>query len=136
MIQILTLILEILIMSAFCHGIQILFWENMIFGKTGMWYNSKYSIIDAYDNHKANMRAAGFNAGLNMPIIPKWTDYFVYYGFKPIIGCVICYASFWGTIAFVGLHLISGGTFSYITIPEWIIACVCTAFVNYKLNKD
>ena len=69
-------------MSEFCHGIAILFWEQMILGKLGTWYNSKYKIIDAWDNYNSNAGAAGFNAGLYSPEKPKWSDYFIYFGFK------------------------------------------------------
>lgn len=134
MILFITLILEILLMSAFCHGIYILFWDGMILGKAGKWYTRKYDLIDGYLNHIDNLRAAGFNAGLHKPITPAWTDWVIYYAFKPIIGCVICYASFWGSIAFLGLKIASNANFSAMTVIEWLIAITCTAFVNYKFK--
>lgn len=138
MIPIVTLILSILIMSAFCHGISILFWDGMIFESVGKWYNESYNLIEAWENHLQNISnrtAAGFtNECEESPFPPDRSDYLIKYLMKPIIGCVICFASFWGTIIFFSIQYITHRPMTLHIIPEWIIACVCCAFVNYKLN--
>ena len=50
---------------------------------------------------------------------------------KPIVGCVYCFASFWGTLVYWGLTLnVFMDNICPRTITEWIIVCVCCIFTN------
>lgn len=51
----------------------------------------------------------------------KWLKEFI----KPIVLCVTCFASTWGTLAFICLHGLNTSL-----IPYWILCLVATAFVN------
>lgn len=59
---------------------------------------------------------------------------------KPIIGCYICYASFWGTIMFTLSSLFAIRTnfipLDYvILIPMWVIYCFSLVVVNVLIEK-
>lgn len=54
---------------------------------------------------------------------------------KPIIGCVTCFASFWGTILFWTLSLLLS-SYSIELLVAWPIVCIGSAFMNqYLWNK-
>lgn len=137
--QLVNILLTILIMSLFCQGMSILFWEEMIFEGLGKWYNNSYSVIEQWNNYQksiSNRRYAGFETKEEeAPIKPSLYNYFIKNGLKPVIGCVICYSSFWGTIIFFSLKYIQNSPISFHTLPEWIISCTSCAYLNYKLNQ-
>lgn len=51
---------------------------------------------------------------------------------KPIIGCVTCFASFWGTILFWSLNLLIL-PYSHELLAVWPIVCIGSAFFNQYL---
>jgi hypothetical protein len=59
---------------------------------------------------------------------------------KPIIGCFVCYASFWGTIIFSLMTMFALRT-KYIQldwvvlIPMWVIYCFSLSTINVFLEK-
>lgn len=46
---------------------------------------------------------------------------------NPIINCIYCFASVWGSIAYILLSFIIGYEINAI---EWIYCCICCVFVN------
>lgn len=134
-------LLTIAIMSFVCHGIALLFWDEMVFESVGKWYQKRLDAIERYKNsvNEANQNStAGFIPGVNtLPTEPPISYYVIKSLFKPIVGCVVCFASFWGTVTFFALEF-AQHEFILLTVGlvfKWIICCVATVFVNYKLNK-
>ena len=137
--QLVNLLLTTLIMSLFCQGMSILFWDEMVLEGLGKWYNNSYNIIDQWNNYKKNIsnrRSAGFEKEEEeAPVQPRYYNYLIKNGLKPVIGCVICYSSFWGTIIFFSIKYIQSENINIHTLPEWIICCTSCAYLNYKLNS-
>jgi hypothetical protein len=90
------IITRIIFISLFCNGLKILTWDGMLLHKP-------YSFIDdLVQNEK------------------------IRYILKPIIFCVVCYASFWGGIMYYSLY----GIDKYI-----IFVLVGSVYLNYLLNR-
>ena len=51
---------------------------------------------------------------------------------NPIVACCACFASFWGSIIFWGLNLLTFD-FHWKMIPAWIFCCVSASFFNWLL---
>lgn len=136
MIILLTIIFQILIMSVFCHGWNILLWDGMLFSKVRKWYDDKYNYMEDFDEGLILKPIPPLESFITIKPPSKF-DRFLLFILKPVIGCVICFASVWGTVAFVGLKLIEAQYtgFAVISVPEWLICIICTVFVNYKLDK-
>lgn len=51
---------------------------------------------------------------------------------NPIVACCTCFASFWGSIIFWGLNLLTFD-FHWKMIPAWVFCCVSASFFNWLL---
>jgi len=63
--------------------------------------------------------------GMILSPVREWLEKRIgqYMIYKPIIGCVTCMASIWGTVVFFTLH-------DYCLWPYWILCCIGAAFTN------
>src|SRR3990167_10214323 len=48
---------------------------------------------------------------------------------KPVIGCVTCMPSFYGTIVFWWVFIFTDVVFSVWTLPEWFLVCLTASFI-------
>jgi hypothetical protein len=90
------IITRIIFISLVCNGIKILTWDGMIFSRP-------YNYIDELVTNDT-----------------------LRYLLKPIIFCVVCYASFWGGITYYCLY----GIDKYI-----IFVLLGSVYLNYLLNR-
>lgn len=90
------IITRIIFISLFCNGLKILTWDNMLLSRP-------YNYIDE-----------------------KIVNETLRYILKPILFCVVCYASFWGGIMYYCLY----GIDKYI-----IFVLVGSVYLNYLLNR-
>lgn len=76
---------------------------------------------------EANMFGFSFYRTYQFPVYSKWVR-------KPIIECVKCMASFWGTLTYWPIMLWVFG-FEWWQIPVWIVDMIILVYVNYYWYK-
>lgn len=133
-------------MSFFCIGVRVTLDKGMLFAFAHDWWDSlkekienRESQIRFYSNELKIYWGTSKYLDKRLQIMDNInTHEFVYvwlsiirYVLKPVLGCVVCFASFWGTVAFILLNGINLELWNY-----WIIACFATAPLNWIIWKQ
>lgn len=105
----------LIFMAFFCCGLKLITHKDhgFIFDFVGIWCDSLST--------KAQTAAHPFHKAKR--IFYNTLDF----AFKPIIGCVTCMASVWGTIGYF--------LFRNESISEWVFFCIALSFANTILYE-
>lgn len=102
----LNLLFEILFISLFCNGLALISSEGYVLYGFKSWMNETF-----HEEHKLR---------------------FIY---NPVIGCVVCYASFWGSIIY---WILAQPTLFSLIIWPFVITAVSSVnlFIYNKIHYD
>ena len=140
------LILNIICMSLFCVGVRATLDKGMIFSYLHNWWSdlstkieNRENQIKLYKNELKLYFGTQKYLGKRIEIMEQInTHEFVWvwlsvvrYVLKPVLGCVICFASFWGTVCFILLNGTNLELWNY-----WLIACFSAAPLNWIIWKQ
>ena len=102
----------ILSISGFCLGWRAITDNGMIFG----------FIREIF--LRTTLKQIGKNGPtMNVLIIPYWIG-------KPLVLCVTCMSSIWGTIIFGGQVYFNHLAITPLLVLTWIYSCICASFIN------
>lgn len=111
-------ILTILIQSLFCLGLRTVMSDGMIF----------HFIRHPFERNSAdvmNFMESNIKTHNQRILYRRMSDRLSFF-LKPVLLCVICFSSFWGSIVFIVLN-------GLIIVPL-IICCISTAFILKIVN--
>lgn len=97
------IIITIIIIGIFCNGWKIITHDGMILDPVRKWYVEIFGLIEYSDRVEGNG--------------------FFYWLYKPLFGCIICYASVWGSAVYCLLN-----EFYW---KEYIVVIIGSSFGNY-----
>lgn len=92
----------IFIISIFCLGLRTVSDEDMVLFPFRKYFLDRY---EKFDRYRINIS-------------------------KPIIICVTCMPSIWGTIIWWGIFIATNEIFHWWTIPVYILSIVSSSFIN------
>jgi hypothetical protein len=98
----------ITVISGFCLGLRTITDTDKIFYFVRKWF-LKTKVCKGTLEHKF--------------IIPEWIS-------KPLILCVSCYSSFYGSLIFWGIVFMFKQDLSYLLFLQWVFVCVVCSFIN------
>lgn len=131
------MIIKILIISAFCCGWRLLTSENMLLHPLAEWFkrlvkgpepiNTSYVAPSLVEKHPDVFHGWDDNFKLLHEAWQNRNEWI----YKPIFGCVYCYASFWGSIIYWVLTVfVYQQGINIQTIAAWPVACIAAVFTN------